>query len=399
VTARVKTPLWLGIALLLIALNLRVGITSVPPVLEDVRADFGISTSTTGLLTALPVLCFGLFGFVAPALARRWGPETVLLGCLAAIAGGILVRLAPEVTALFAGTLLIGAGIAVCNILVPVVVKRDYERPGSMMGIYTMAMNGGAGLGAGLTVPADHALHGSWRIALALWVVPVLAAIALWIPAVRLARREADAAVAADAPAGPRPSLARDPVAWALAAFFGIQSTLFYSCVAWVPDVVRDAGMSEATAGVMLALIMIFGLPTAMAMPVLATRFSDQRPLVLATGALWIGGLAGLLLSPGTATPLWMVMLGMAQGAGIALALTLIVLRAPDGRTAAALSGMVQSVGYLVVPIGPVVLGLLHDATHGWHATVATMLAVAGVFVVAGLAAVTGMLRTRLATV
>jgi CP family cyanate transporter-like MFS transporter len=201
---------------MLIALNFRLPITAVPPVLDDVRADLGISTSATGLLTALPVLCFGLFRFVAPSFARRWGPETALLGCLGAMAGGILVGLAPEVTALFAGTLLIGAGIAVANILVPVVIKRDYERPGSMMGIYAMALNGGAALGAGLTVPAEHAFDGSWRGALVLCVLPVPAAAVLWVPAVRLARRDPVVDEPTDTQ---RPSLARDPVAWALAAF------------------------------------------------------------------------------------------------------------------------------------------------------------------------------------
>jgi CP family cyanate transporter-like MFS transporter len=172
-----------------------------------------------------------------------------------------------------------------------------------------------------------------------------------------------------------------------------------------VPDIVRDVGMSSSTAGVMLALFMLFGLPTAMALPVLAARVSDQRPLVLGTGALWAAGIVGLLLSPGTATPVWMILLGLAQGAGIALALTLIVLRAPDGASAAALSGMVQSIGYLVehrLPGGP-------GRARGARAAARrqprlarprpAMLAAAGGFLIAGVTAVTGMRRTRLATV
>jgi CP family cyanate transporter-like MFS transporter len=378
-----RTPLWLGAALMLVALNLRLPITSVPPLLDDVRADLGLSVTATGLLTALPVLCFAVVGALAPRLARRWGAELVLLLCIGAIAGGILVRLVPAVAPLFAGTLVLGAGIAIANILVPAVIKRDYARPGGMMGAYAMTLNAGGALGAGLTVPVEHALDAPWELALAVWAVPALLAAVAWLPALRFART-----TETDEPLPERrPPLWRDPLAWQLTGLMGFQSALFYCAVAWIPDILRDTGMSSATAGLMLSIVMLLGLPTSFLMPVLAGRRSDQRTLVAASGLGWLAGIVGLLLWPGTATALWMAIIGLAQGAGIGLALTLMVLRAPDGHVAAALSGMAQSLGYLLAGIAPVLVGLAHDASGGWRLPLALMAAGAIGLLACGLAA------------
>jgi CP family cyanate transporter-like MFS transporter len=385
-----RTPVLLGAALLLIAVNLRLPLTAVPPVLDDVRSALGLSSAATGLLTTLPVLCFAAAASVAPGLARRFGGELVLLGCVLAIAAGTAVRIVPTVIPLFAGTLIIGVGIALANVLLPATIKRDFVRPGTMMGLYIMLLNGGAALGAGLTVPLEHTL-GDWRWALAVGGVPAVLAAILWLPAVLHARRWA-----ADAPRARRVSLWRDRTSWKILALMGIQSSLFYSMVAWVPDILRETGMSAGTAGFMLSIAMLLGLPTSMIFPMLAGRMNDQRPLVAIAAALWAMGLLGLLLSPGTAPAVWMVILGLGQGAGIGLALTLIVVRAPDGDHAAALSGMVQTGGYAIGAAGPLIIGVVHDLSGGWTEPLLVMMAATVGMVVFGMGAGRpGMVRGR----
>jgi CP family cyanate transporter-like MFS transporter len=276
----------------------------------------------------------------------------------------------PQIAPIFAGTILLGIGIAVANVLIPGIIKRDFDNPGPMMGAYAMALNGGAAVGAAFTVPIENAT-GSWRWALAAWGIPPAVAAIAWAPRAVRAVRDIGAGD------GPRISLWRDRTAWMLSAFFACQAATFYGVVAWVPDVLRDAGYSSASAGVLLALVLLFGLPSSAFVPVVAARMRDQWPLAVATGVVWLIGLVGLLLSPGTAPALWMIAMGLAQGAGISLALTLVVLRAPDGAHASVLSGMVQGFGYTVGALGPLVVGVLHDASGGWELSLVLLIVVA----------------------
>lgn len=375
-----RTPLWLGAALLLVAVNLRLPLAGVPPIVDDVQAGLGISSAAAGAITTLPVLCFALAAPLAPALGRRFGDEPVLLACLVLLAGGVAARLVPEIAPFYAGTLLLGLGIALANVLIPAVIKRWYPRPGLMTGLYVTLMTAGAAAAAALTVPLEDAFDGRWEPALAVWGVPSVVAAIAWLPAIRATR----------AAPGPRPrrlSLWRDDTAWLITLMMGCQGLLFYAVLAWVPEIAADSGLGDGAAGVMLALAMLLGVPTSLAVPVLAARRDDQRPLVAAAAALWIAGLGGLLAVPATATALWMVLIGLGQGAGFSLTMALVVLRAPDAAHAGALSAMVQSVGYVLAAAGPFVVGLVHDATGSWEASLAFMLAVAAGLLVSGLGA------------
>jgi CP family cyanate transporter-like MFS transporter len=379
-----RTPLWLGIALLLIAFNLRTPITSVGPVLDDIRDGVGLSGASAGLLTTLPVLCFCVVGALVPALARRVGEEPALLIGMLVLAVGAALRLDPAVAPLFAGTLLAGVGIAVANVLLPAVIKHDYDRPGTMMGLYTAVLSGSAALAAALTVPLEHGV-GSWNRAVALWAIPALAAALAWTPVVLRARRARHAAPPAAPPA--RVRLRGDRLAWLLTGLFAFQSTLFYMSVAWIPDLLRDGGMSDGRAGAMLGLALLLGIPTALLLPMLAGRAHDQRALVLIPFVTWGAAILGLLLDPTGLTPLWMVLVGLGQGAGFSLTLTLVVLRAPDGPHTTALSGMVQALGYAVAGCGPFVLGVIHDVTGGWSVPLITMLGLCVAMLACGLGA------------
>lgn len=372
---------WLGLALLLVAASMRVPIGSVGPVLNEVQRGVGLGSGAAGALTTLPILCFGLAGPLAPLLARRWRGEAIVLAAVAVIALGSLVRGAPQVLPLFGGTLLIGVAIAVANVLLPSVIRRDYERPGTMMGLYTMVLTGAPALAAGLTVPLEHAL-GSWELALAAGSIPALAAFAAWIPAVLRARGDA-AVERVPVPTG----LWRHGTAWFVTGFMGMQSLLFYVLLSWVPTILRDSGLTPGRAGLMLSICLISGLPGSLLAPMAASRMANQWPLVLFSVVLWIVGFVGLMLAPAGGAVAWMVLLGLAQGTAFGLSLMLILLRAPDAGHVAALSGMVQSFGYVLAAVGPFAVGLLHQLTGAWTAPIALLLVATFGELVVGLAA------------
>ncbi len=375
-----RHPAAVGGALLLIALNLRFAIAAVSPVLDDLRADLGLSSVGAGLLTTAPVLCFAAAAPLAPVVARRVGQELLLLVCTVVVAAGVAIRAIPSIGPVFAGTLVLGIAIAVANVLIPSVIKRRFARPGAMMALYTTTLGVSAAVAAASSVPLEHAI-GSWHWALAFWAVPALVAAAVWLPASHAAGATATPGSEA------RVSLWRDRTAWLVTGALGAQSLLFYALLSWLPDILRAAGMSSARAGAMLSIAMICGVPTSLLVPVIAGRLRDQRPLALVSPLFWAAGLLGVLLAPATLTVLWMVLLGLGQGAGIALALTLVVLRAPDAGRAAALSGMAQGVGYALAAVGPFALGAVHQLSGGWDEPLLLMLAMTVALLGCGLGA------------
>jgi MFS transporter, CP family, cyanate transporter len=341
----------------------------------------GLSNAGAGVLTTLPLVCFGVMATVAPVLARRYGDQAILLACLVTVIIGTAVRAVPDIPLLFGGTLMLGMAIAIANVLLPSVIKRDYARPGMMLGLYTMVLTGSAALAAGLTVPLMHAF-GSWEWALAIWALPIAAAILVWLPTVRQAGTASN--VDADTPSV---RLWNEPTAWFVTGFMGMQSLLFYVLISWLPDILRDSGLSAGRAGLMLSVALLFGLPASLLGPIAAARLDNQRSIVIFAAIAWVGGLVGLLVSAAEPTIVWMIMLGIGQGTAFGLSLTLIVVRAPDGPHAAALSGMAQSVGYLLAAVGPLAVGLVHGFTHGWTAAIWILLAATGAELFTGLGA------------
>ena len=359
-------------AIVVVALNQRPAVVAVAPVLTDLRADTGLTSALAGLLTTLPVLCFGAFAPVAPRLARRIGLETAVAASLVLLAAGIALRLLSPVALLYAGSLVAGAAIAIANVLMPAYVKREFARPGAVMGAYSASLNVGAAAAAGLTVPIGTALGADWRVALASWLLLALGALVLWLPVAGVRGTR----VAGEAPGAASWSLLRTPLGRQVTTFLGLQSVQFYSFAAWLPTLLADAGVPVGEGGVLLAVSNVAGAAGALLAPAAAGRMRTQRPLVLAVLLAFLGGLGGLLLAPGSGTLAWVALFGLAQGSGFALALTLIVLRSATPLVAARLGGVAQCVGYLVAAAGPVVLGALHDATGGWSWPVALLLAV-----------------------
>lgn len=362
------------VGIVLAALNLRPAITSLGALLEEVRDGLGMSGGVAGLLTSVPPLCFALFGATAPRLARRFGPGAVVCAGMTAITAGLLVRPYIGSTAGFlAASALALMGIALSNVLMPVIVKRWFpDRVGTMTGLYSMALALGTAVAAAVTVPMTGALGGRWQSGLAVWAVLAGIAVLPWLPLVR--ERVPAPVPVPGAEAGPRLRIARSRTAWALAVFFGLQATAAYITMGWMPQIFRDAGVPAGTAGVLLAVTMVMGVPLAFVIPRLASRLPHQGPIVLVLGACGLAGYAGLYLAPVAGAWAWAVLLGVANCA-FPLALTMVGMRARTGPGVAQLSAFAQSTGYLLSIPGPLLVGVLYQRSGGWGVPIALMAA------------------------
>jgi MFS transporter, CP family, cyanate transporter len=367
---RVRLALLLA-GLVLVALNLRAIFTVVGPLIADIRRDTGISRTAAGLLTTLPLVAFGVVSQLAPRIAARFGSDRTLVVSMFVLTAALAVRPLPPLALLFVGTLVAGAGVAIANVLLPAVIKRDFPGQAAfMVATYSVVLGVGAAFAAGLAVPSMEWLGGSWRAALAIWAAPALLGALAWLPQLRAAPSQAE-----EAAPHAHVRLWRDRIAWQVTGFLASLGLLFYSMAAWLPDVYRAEGLSAASAGGVLSIALIVGLPLGLAVGVAAQRLDDQRPLALVTGVLMLAGWLGVLVAPTAAPWLWASLLGCAFGVGFPLVLTLMVLRAPDTRHAAELSGMSQAVGYAVAAVGPVAIGALHDVSAGWTLPLAVLTA------------------------
>ncbi|MEU1481127.1 CynX/NimT family MFS transporter [Streptomyces sp. NPDC005760] len=380
------------VGIVLSALNLRPAITSLGALLEEVRDGLGMSGSVAGLLTSVPPLCFAVFGVTAPRLARRFGAGAVVCAGMVAITTGLLIRPYTGSTAGFlAASALTLMGIAVSNVLMPVIVKRWFpDRVGSMTGLYSMALALGTAAAAAVTVPVTEALGGSWQSGLAVWAGLAAAAVLPWIPLIREreaapVRRGVSRHVRARVErAGevrhvharvepPALRITRSRTAWALAVFFGLQATAAYITMGWMAQIFRDAGVSAGTAGLLLAVTMVMGVPLAFVIPRVATRLPHQGPIVLALGVCGLAGYAGLYLAPAGGAWAWAVLLGVSNCA-FPLALTMVGMRARTGAGVAQLSAFAQSTGYLISIPGPLLVGVLYQHSGGWGLPIALMI-------------------------
>jgi MFS transporter, CP family, cyanate transporter len=376
------------LAILLLAANLRPAITSVAPLIERIRADAGVSNGVAGLLTALPLLAFAALSPVAPRLSRRFGAERALIGSMLALCGGILLRSSGTGAApLLAGTSILGAAIAVGNVLLPGLVKREFPgRTGAVTSAYTVALGTSAAVAAGASVPLTRLLGPGWQTPLALWAAPALLAAVAWVSVPRRGRQ--DPAEPSDPPPAPRVvNLWRSPLAWQVTAFMGLQSLGYYATLTWLPEILREGGTDAATAGWLLALSQAVAIASMFVAPVAAGRRPSQQGVVAVSVALSAAGVLGLLVFGAAAGALWVTLLGLGQGACFSLALTLFALRAADPEHATALSGMAQSFGYLLAALGPPLFGVLRDATGGWTLPLALLLGITACLLAAGLGA------------
>jgi len=352
----------LALAVILTALNLRPAVTSVGPLLDKAQADLGASSTWAGLLTTMPSLCFAFAGLAAPALARRVGIGAAVALALGVLTAGLVIRVLDGPLVVLGGTLIAGAGIALGNVLIPVVVKDSFPaRIGMMTGVYTAALQGGGALGSAATPPMDDLL-GGWRGAWAGWAAIALVALAAWLLAIRggltgggtdTGRHERGR------------SLLRSPLAWTVTVFFGLQAFIAYIIMGWFPQVLMDAGVSRGDAGLLQGLMSLLAVPISLVVPAIAARQGSQTWWIVGLGAIGLVGTIGLIVAPSAAPVVWAVLVGIGMSV-FSLALTTIALRARSGQDTTSLSGMAQGYGYLIAAPGPLLFGMLHDWTAAW---------------------------------
>lgn len=382
-------PAVLLAGIVLASLNMRAALASVAPLAGEISAAFGLSATASSLVTSVPVLFLGLGALVAPWLGRRFGAERVLFAALLLLGVGILGRVLPSVYALYGGGILVGTAIALLNVLMPGLIKRDFaDRAASMTSVYTGAMIAGATVAAAAAVPLEKALGGGWQASLGVWSLLAAVAALAWLPQVLIARGRTGEPVRAVPAAGARPvNVWRSALAWQVTLFMGLQSLWSYVLIAWMPTIFTDHGMSRSTAGVVFAFNNLIQVAGAFAVPLLAGRMRGQRPLIALVTTLVAAGYAGLMVAPVQGAWLWSAVLGVGQGGAVGLALTLIVLRSGDAATAARLSGMAQTVGYLLAAAGPLAAGALHQATGSWTLPITAVLGVCAAALGTGLLA------------
>ncbi len=377
---RLASGVLLALAVVVTALNLRPSVTSVAPLLGEMRTALGVSSVWAGILTTLPVLCFSAAGATAPWLAKRLGLGRTVTLALLVLAFGLAVRPYGDGGLMLGATLLASSGIALANVLIPVVIKSSFPaRVGLMTGIYTSALQAGGAFGAAVTPAVEHSV-GGWRPSLAIWAALALAALLLWIPAARRHRTDW-AATAARTTA--RRSLLRNPLAWTVTLYMGSQSFLAYIMMGWLPQIFIDNGMDKTQAGVMSGVMSLIGVPVALLISPLAARSTNQSLWNVGLGVLGLSGAIGLLVAPSAAPVLWSLLVGIGMSA-FSLALTVIALRASNAEDTAQLSGMAQGFGYLFASTGPFLFGLLHDFSGGWHVPFVLFFSVYAVQLTAG---------------
>jgi MFS transporter, CP family, cyanate transporter len=376
-----RAAIGLAVAIVAIAANLRPAVASVGPVLDDIQRSLHLSDAEASAVTAAPVVCFGLFAPLGAWLTRRVGMRRAVTVLTAALLVGLVLRLGPDLATFVAGTLVAAAGIAALNVVTPVLVKADFpRRTGAMMGIYTTALVGVAGLSAGVTVPAEHAIGHGWRGGLAVWAVAAAVGLVIWAP-----HSTDSGEPSLDLPR--MGSLLRDRVAWAVTGYFGLQSLGLYALLAWLPTLFADHGYSDSKAGALLSVCVGMQAPVALITPSFATRRGDQGLLVIGSAVMTTAGFFGLLLAPTAAPWVWVVLLGIGQGSSFPLSLTMLVLRSPTPDATTALSSMAQTGGYLIAALGVFLVGVLHAAAGGWSVSVGLLLVLMVPQLVCGLVA------------
>lgn len=347
-------------AILLVAMNLRVPFTGVAPVLPWIQHDLGLGTAAVGLLTSFPLLAFAAFSPFSASIADRFGLERTLFGALAVIAAGVVIRSGGNIWTLYGGTVLIGAGIALGNVLLPSLIKRDFPaHVASLTGTYSITMGVAGAIGSAAVIPLTQTW--GWRAALAMFVIVPFVALLAWMPQWKKQGKVASSTRRQAAGT----TVWRSPLAWQVTLFMGFNAMPFYIAVGWLPTILMDQGISAAEAGTMHGTLQLATAVPGLILAAVLRRMKDQRAAAVIASLMSAVSLIGLMLAPSFAL-LWSVMLGFGCGASMMLGLTFIGLRTTNAKDAAALSGMSQCIGYLMAGAGPMILGGLRDVFGGW---------------------------------
>jgi len=372
------------VAILAIAFNLRPALSGIGPLAESIGIDLNLSGASLGLLTTLPLLAFAVISMLTPLFTKNFGIGKTLLGALAILTLGILLRSVFGVAGLYIGTLCIGIGIAFGNVLLPALTKQNFpDRAGAITSLYGSMMAIGASLAAGISVPLAEDYGWGWRGALAIWAFTSLLAFIIWsfqVKHIEKTKPRRDFMETLKKLSGKR-------MVWKMAIYMGLQSMGFYVILAWLPTILIEDGYSSSYSGWMLSLSQATGILGSITIPLWAGKRKDQRLIIGILVALEIISLIGLMFPGLGLVPLWVSVIGFVLGGTFGLALLLIILRASDADTAAELSGIVQSIGYLIAATGPFFIGIIFDISGEWNYALIALIAGALIKLYAGMGA------------
>ncbi|GIO18938.1 MFS transporter [Oceanobacillus oncorhynchi subsp. incaldanensis] len=376
------------LAILLIAATLRSPITSVGPLIPLFRGELEASNAMIGLVNTLPLLAFGLFSPFVPRISGKLGMEITLLIAMVFLSIGVFIRANGGMELLLFGTILTGMAIAVGNILMPGLIKSTFPyRMGLMTGIYSVSMNAFGALASGISVPIASISGFDWRHAMQIW--SLLSAAAVVVLLLRLpARRSSGKKVFVDVKSQLSKAIFKSKIAWAVTFFMGLQSLIPYSLFTWLPDIFISKGFGESEAGWLIAIYQIGLIPTTFIAPIIAGRMQNQRLLGCSAGLLFFFGLLGTLFTSSHLIIVFLVLTGVGAGTAFSLAMMFFVLRTNSAMESAQLSGMAQSVGYIVASTGPLFLGTIADKTGGW--TVPFIILMTAALIIAFLGTIAG---------
>lgn len=362
-TRRTASLVLLG-GIILAAFSMRAPITSVGPVVGLIRDDLGLSGMAAGMITTLPLLAFAVFSPFVPRLSELFGIKRVLLLAMLGIAAGVAFRYLYGSYGLFAGTLLVGLAIGACNVVLPGLIKAEFpSRIGTVIGIYTTSMSSFAAIASGLAVPVAVGLGMGWQGALGIWIIPAAAASVLWLVIAKdkghmPKRHKHDRPEAVN--------MLKSALAWQISLFMGVQSLLFYSLVAWLPNIIEHQGFTPSQAGWLLSVMQVASLPFGFVAPIIAARRTGQLPIVIAGTLCFVLGFIGLIFELTGYILVWVSLVGIAGGVNFSLAMMFLSLRTANVHDAARLSGMAQAVGYTLAAAGPSFFGYIFDITGSW---------------------------------
>ncbi|AJA67587.1 MULTISPECIES: CynX/NimT family MFS transporter [Myroides] len=376
-----KLLMLLGI--IFIASNLRAPLTSVGPVISEISKSLALSNTTAGLVTTIPLMAFGFLSSMVPKISRRYGMELVLLGSLILLSIGLVIRPYGSLVTLFLGAALVGIAITVGNVLMPAYIKSNYQKNvGTMMGIYSVAMNLTAALAAGFSISLGKFTEMGWKGSIGVWLVLSIATILIWLPQVK--KKQAIEGSNRGFTEEKKVNMYSSKLAWAVTVFMGVQSLLFYCLAAWLPKVAITWGIPKEDAGWLLSYMQFAQLPMTFIGAIIASKLSNQKLLAIGTGVLFAIGIAGLLIFKVNMIALWCVLIGTASGLAFSLSMLFFVLRTSSTTQAAELSGMAQSIGYLIAACGPPVFGALFDVTQSWSMSLMFLLVMSITLIVSG---------------
>ncbi|MFF5995848.1 MFS transporter [Lysinibacillus sp. KU-BSD001] len=351
-----------SLSIILFAMTLRTPLTVVGPITSFIRDGLGISNVLAGFLTTIPLLAFAVVSPFAPRIAQRFGMEWTLFYSLLLLVAGIVLRSLGTTSLLLLGTVLIGIAISFGNVLIPSFFKMRYPlHIGILTGIYTVSMNLSSGFAAGISYSVATATN--WQMALGIAILAAIIGIIFWIPQLR---EEKVALTGSTSKGNGWGMLIRSPIALAVMVAMGMQSFLFYTMAAWIPEIYIAQGIDANHAGWLISIMQFGQIPMTFLTPIVAAKMTNQRPIVLMFSAFYLLGFTGVLMEWTNYAFLWMIFLGFAGGASFSLSMMFFTLRTTTAYEAAELSGFAQSIGYLLAAIGPTCFGLLHDVTDNW---------------------------------